>query len=1072
MPGPITYAAITLLARDRIGQIKRALQARKAAGTAKELELHVLHLATQAELMMNASQPVIEPPVRLYGPPLTEQVSRFTLLGAVGPDLPRYAAYFVPGQRWLFDTLHKGTPDEHRELVLTNSTNLVFDFVKRVSPMTDAEFSGQTGKQLEARLQMRAYALGHLCHIAADVLSHPYFESIEARLSAPAAGTVPAVRFMRRDDVAGAFDVRVASTFFGRGTDTRDKKWADWFPTPGDVPKAFSRAMAASIESIYGARALGLPAFDEEFGKLNPAPPPLSAALIGESVDYFRTIIEVERVWTYPDWLGATAAMFLPMSFAYLGALALPFGKDLSRELTAADPKDAADRRLYESVVFPLAFSSLGPLVTMIIVSATGRQLRAEGVTGWVHAGLSVVSTVGFFASLGGAGAARWTLWFALPLAFGLFQTIFAAVRGNKENARKLLWLGPVVQIILSLFFLLLYKAWLHEGVEELQKDSKARNDGKAFGYFAAWFAIVLALWFLNAVFFRWVFSSSVPDDQDLFSSGEPRQFLRLYDDVGLVHNLGKPLDSERLGDLAYPPARRAIVKFWWEPVGGQTALVVIAHDRITFSFPGSAVASRLVFAPLAPITIERWATLLASAVTADGVIGKLQVKPVRDDEKGFELPAGALFADNGDSETSLAKHDVAAIAPANIGASETTAFTLFHTPRPRLAEQMGRTGVAPDAMRTPQATVKAGLLLQAVAGTPRQFHATNAGDGSPPLLRKLFRPGDVLEITTVPPQQRIVEQVLNADPTAVGPRLNETDVVLSSAFPAGAVPAAGIGYRRAAINRSLRLRGTSPVRNAPPAIGNGPNDIQAVVPGTSFGAQFMIGDIVELATPVPARRKVVAIQDVAAPARSLLTLDAPAPVFAGGVFIDRLSDAESDGFPFVADASDVFGDGESVMNDSADLAALLCLGAASRLANTDELATPDGAKKSVHRVYQVFRNWNLDRRRVNEWKLIVSGGADSERRGDFRATEDAAPVDAADAGETFSDAFVAQRQSADAIVREQGWLGVFRGWVDMASRARTDTTSVEVFRPGAPSNRDLSRAMAYLLDSREGVAP
>src|SRR6266705_1318001 len=108
MPGPLTYAAITLLARDRLQQIKRALAAKNASGNAKALELHVLHLATQAEWMMSASQPVIEPPVRLYGPPLTDQVSRFTLLGAIGPDLPRYAAYYVPGKDWLFHTLHKG----------------------------------------------------------------------------------------------------------------------------------------------------------------------------------------------------------------------------------------------------------------------------------------------------------------------------------------------------------------------------------------------------------------------------------------------------------------------------------------------------------------------------------------------------------------------------------------------------------------------------------------------------------------------------------------------------------------------------------------------------------------------------------------------------------------------------------------------------------------------------------------------------------------------------------------------------------------------------------------------------
>ncbi len=109
----------------------------------------MLHLATEAERMMSASQPVIEPPVRLYGPPLTDHVSRFTLLGAVGPDLPRYAAYFVPGKDWLFNTLHKGTPDENRERVLVHSTELVFDFWRRVGPLIDGEFS-ESGKRDEA----------------------------------------------------------------------------------------------------------------------------------------------------------------------------------------------------------------------------------------------------------------------------------------------------------------------------------------------------------------------------------------------------------------------------------------------------------------------------------------------------------------------------------------------------------------------------------------------------------------------------------------------------------------------------------------------------------------------------------------------------------------------------------------------------------------------------------------------------------------------------------------------------------------------------------------------------------
>jgi hypothetical protein len=1062
MPGPITYAAVTLLARDRLGQIRRALAARKAAGTAKELELHVLHLAAEAERMMSASQPVIDPPVRLYGPPLTDHVSRFTLLGAIGPDLPRYAAYFNPGQRWLFDTLHKGTPDQHREKVLANTTNLVFDFWKRVGPLVDAEFTDQP-KRNQAKDKMRAYVLGHLCHVAADALSHPYFEAIEARLATPA----PAVRVMGRDDVAGAFDVRVADTFFGRGTDTRTKKWADWFPTPGEVPDSFAKALAASIQSLYGARAEGLPAFEEEFKKIDPAPPPLSEGLINESIDYFRTIIEIERVWTLGDWLGATAAMFLPMAFAYVGARALPLGKDLSRPLTAADGPDAEDRRTYESVVFPLAASALGPLVSMIIVSASGRGLRAEGILGWIQAGLSLVASIGFFASLGGAGAARWTLWFALPLVLAVFQIIFVLARGARENSRKLLFLGPLVQVLLALFFMLLYRGWLHEGVEELQKDSDQRNDLKAFGDFAAWIAIVTGLWFLHAILWRYVFSASVPDDRNELAGGEPRQFLRLYDDVALVHDGKAPLDSEKLADLAYPPARRPLLKLWWQAGTAPSVKLRIDHDRLVFHWDAPAgTPDQTVFAPVAPSTVDGFGKLLAATVTGDAAKGTLHVKPVRDDEKGLELAPGAVFSDHGDEKTTLADHDAEAALFKDIGTGEATAFTLFHTPRPRLAERMGRNGVAPDGKRSEQAS-KAGSLLQTVGANPRQYHTTNATDGTSPLLRKLLAPGDLLEIASggPPGQQRVIEQVLS-----------DTDVIVASTFTA-AIPAAGIGYKRAASDRGVRVRGTSTVSNPALAQGIGPNDLQGVTLASPFGAQFMAGDVIEVATPTPVRRTIVAVKD-ATPVGSppapmnLLELDAPPPPITGAVALDRLSDAEADGVPFVADASDVFGDGVSVMNDAADLAALLCLGAASRLAPDDTPVTPAGAAKPVHRVSQVFRNWNLDRRRVNEWKLIVSGGAASERRGDFRAAEEAAPVHPADAGETFTDAFVAQRRAADAIVSAQGWLGVFRAWVDMAGRARTDATSPEVFQPGAVSNRDLSRAMAYLIDAREGVTP
>lgn len=1074
MPGPITYAAIALLARDRLGQIRRALVAKQSAGPLKEIESHVLFLATQAEQMMSASQPVIDPPVRLYGPPLTDHVSRFMLLGAMGPDLPRYAAYFVPGQRWLFDTLHKGSPDTDREHVLIKSTDLVFDFWSRVGPLIDAAETNED-KRKQEKQKMQAYVLGHLCHVAADALSHPYFESLETRLSTPgnaaAVPPLPSIRFMTRDDVTGAFDTHIAATFFARGTDTHTKQWADWFPTSSDMPSAFGQAMFDSITALYGG-APGMPAFDEAFKKLDPAPPPLSADLIREGIDSFRTIVEIERVWTLADWLGATAATFLPLGLAYFGAIALPHG-DLSKTLTPADGPDADAIRTYETVVYPLAVSSLGPLVSMIIVSASGRGLRAEGVTGWIQAGLSVVATVGFFTTLGGAGAARWVLFFALPLVLAVAQIIFVIARGAKENSRKLLFLGPLVQVLLSTLFMLLYRAWLHEGVEEFHKDGDARDNGKAWGYFAAWMGIVLVLWFVHAVFWRWVFSSSVPDDQDLLSTGEPRQFLRLYDDVSLLHDLAAPITSEKLSDLAYPPARRPLLKLVWQ-AGTQAKLQIqIQHDRLVFHWPGlPAGTDTTVFAPLVPTTVAGFATSLARIVTGDAGKGTLHVTPVRDDEKGAELSPGTVFGDAGDDKTAQKAHDDAANAFTDIGTTDAAPFTLFHTVRPRLAERMGRSGTAPDTVRAPQGS-KPGCQLNAVAGSTVRLRSTAAGDGSSPLLRKLFRPGDIIQIATAPPQQRIVQKVEN-----------DTDIVVSSPpSPAlAAAPAAGVGYQRLKSDRTTRVRSAGQVQlPAAATLGIGPNDVVAAAAGNPFGAQFMAGDVVEFvivpAPTIPVRRTVVAVKDgtLTGPApgvaTDLLQLDAPPPALAGPVFIDRLTDEEADGFLYVADENDAFGDGGSVMNDAADLAALLCLGAASRINLEGSPQTPPGATKTAHRVTQIFRNWNLDRRRVNEWKMMVSGGASSERRGDYRAPEEAAPPDRADAGETFSDAFVAQRRTAEATVLEHGWLSVFRSWVDMASRPRNDVTTADVFVPGGPTNLELSRALAYLLDSAEGVA-
>ena len=80
----------------------------------------------------------------------------------------------------------------------------------------------------------------------------------------------------------------------------------------------------------------------------------------------------------------------------------------------------------------------------------------------------------------------------------------------------------------------------------------------------------------------------------------------------------------------------------------------------------------------------------------------------------------------------------------------------------------------------------------------------------------------------------------------------------------------------------------------------------------------------------------------------------------------------------------------DTALGAAADLAVLLALAVASRLSVVFP-ATPDpnlvpGAPAVVGAlapIDRVFRDWNLDDRRVNEWRMIVAGGA---------ATEDAPP--------------------------------------------------------------------------------
>ena len=158
---------------------------------------------------------------------------------------------------------------------------------------------------------------------------------------------------------------------------------------------------------------------------------------------------------------------------------------------------------------------------------------------------------------------------------------------------------------------------------------------------------------------------------------------------------------------------------------------------------------------------------------------------------------------------------------------------------------------------------------------------------------------------------------------------------------------------------------------------------------------------------------------------------------------------------PSLADLDD------TVLGVAADLAVLLGLGVASRLRTVSPVVSDPAivpaappALPALGQVSQVFRDWNLDYRRVNEWRLLVSGGASRE------AAPPADPVLADGA------------RVADAM----GWVPLWRAWLRVAADTTQDTGAARVspdtptvraadgtaFRP---TNAQLTAGVRYLLD-------
>lgn len=468
-------------------------------------------------------------------------------------------------------------------------------------------------------------------------------------------------------------------------------------------------------------------------------------------------------------------------------------------------------------------------------------------------------------------------------------------------------------------------------------------------------------------------------------------------------------------------------------------------RDALVFAFAADGSGStQTVLAPIAPMSAIEFGDLLRKAVqdNAGNFSGQLQVQRfVADEPLDVQLGTGFVFADHGDDQATVEAHATEAAKFRPVPPAGDDAYVLYVAPRDAAAVRIGQSGALLPAGGA--AAVNGAGTLNAVVAPGS---ANVVGDAATRFL-DFFVPGDVIQLPAAAPTQL---RVVTAVP-------DDQHLTVNFAF---APFAAGTTYARAARNRDADL--TAP----PGTVASDQATYRALLgTGTRFERDFMPGDVIRALPPAPASAEERVVVSVQSPTQ--LTLDAEfsnaiprAP--AAGVPYQRPGRLSAEGFNYTpADPTLLFA-GHSVLDRAADLATVWCLAVASRaLLPAERAAVTTGAPELQHdalrEAQQVFRNWNLDHRRVNEWRQLIGGHAVSEKHGQPDRADVLQPGIPA--------AYRTPVPAGEPVVNQLGVVPLFIQWLDMAQRSGTDTHSVTSFRPGLPSNEDLSRGMAYLLD-------
>jgi hypothetical protein len=701
MPSVLTHTAIMLLARERLSQIDRVMSARIAAAPAgqeaTDVEVRLRDLARSALNVLNTGPHVdANVPGNLAGQTVADGVSKFAVMGSMGPDLTGFAELLRPGQAWVFDTVHKGNPDGNRERMLAGTSDLALMIHSRGRALIEAAYGA--GDREAPLNRLKAFVLGHLTHVAGDVISHPLVDDIDWHLGTDGR------KEASHHEAEGAHEALVAQRVFGRAGVRADGGWDGWWPAPKEVPPELYDAYAAALKDVYGideaggasSRPRGFNPFESDLAALDP--PTLDGAFVRDGYEtYHRAVISVVYDFAEDDWAGVLAGVMVPMIILPFLFLVLPDTRPLAG---LSYPDSDPDRVLFNLFTLPMLIGSGSALGLQAWMSAlTSKGVEDRMALGLIAACVMTLLLVLFLIE-GGARAwpkgARWAILFGLPLLLMAVVAGFAIDDLSDEGTRRrgaATLIPPLLAFVPMLAFLLLFGVLtlLLRGVNGLTGLVGAEFDFKAVSFWITtviWVVAMIVFWVLGST---WLRDIRIPEQPDHFMARH-RHAVRLFDDGAMTPDLdesGDPAADQRL----YPSGRRGLARLWW--TGGGT--MEIRSDRYGLVFRLDGGDEQTVPAALAPMRLSEYLALLTATVRdGGGATGQLQAAALDGDNDIF-LPPGATFASHGDDEET--EQDVlekTATFRALGTADGDDAYVLHHATKSWQSVRTGRSRVMP----------------------------------------------------------------------------------------------------------------------------------------------------------------------------------------------------------------------------------------------------------------------------------------------------------------------------------------------------------------------------------------